>query len=129
MAHRSLWAVAPFSEALGGRQFADSTLIVAMLNCGARVAVPRNVHVLHLSHLHPHPRRDERTREMWRKSTFNAMPHFSMQPMAWNASAGMAEEWRIIDTKRVVWAVPAACKVATPRMDANAKRFVFGARE
>ena len=43
LAHRALWAKAPFAVELSGRQYADSALIVAWLNCNATVALPTKV--------------------------------------------------------------------------------------
>jgi hypothetical protein len=102
MAHRDLWSRSGgFAEELGGRQFADSTLIVSLLNCNATVVVPANVHVLHLSHLHPHPRR---TKDMWAKVKFNSMPHFTI-----HASTAAGGGRKVVDKRSIVAAVPPGC--------------------
>ena len=54
-------------------------MIVKWLNCGAFVIVPNNAHVLHLSHLHPHPRHDAKTKEMWKRTQFNKQPEFALR--------------------------------------------------
>jgi hypothetical protein len=105
LAHRRLWAVSKFDEiGLSGRQFGDSALIATWLNCNATVSVPSNIHVLHLSHLHPHPRR---TPSMWREVAFNQKPHFQLRRSSRGSLPGVGErtpEGRkvIVDVKGVM---------------------------
>lgn len=105
LAHRRLWAVSRFDEiGLSRRQFGDSALIATWLNCNATVSVPSNIHVLHLSHLHPHPKR---TPSMWREVAFNQKPHFQLRRGSRGPLPGISEDTRkgrkvIVDLKGVV---------------------------
>ena len=76
MASRELWSRTGFSEALEGRNYADSTLVAAWLNAGATVSVPSGAWVLHLSHTHPHRKRAPR---QYAATRWNAMPHFRLE--------------------------------------------------
>mmetsp|Transcript_14674 Transcript_14674/g.24448 ORF Transcript_14674/g.24448 Transcript_14674/m.24448 type:complete len:313 (+) Transcript_14674:25-963(+) len=76
LASRKLWHMVAFSEALQGRDFADTLLQVEWLNTGATLLVPSNVWVLHLSHIHPHPRHSPR---LWKTVHWNKMPHFVLE--------------------------------------------------
>lgn len=103
---------------LPGRQFGDSALIASWLNCNASVSVPSGVFVLHLSHLHPHPRAGvgKRERSMWdavrHGAGFNKMPHFQLVESANATSATASSRRMIIDARGVVTEerlAPAAC--------------------
>ena len=107
LARRDLWARAVFEDGpgLSGRQFGDSTLMASWLNCNATIYVPSNCHVLHLSHLHPHPKR---TPAMWASVAINKMPHFRLE-----SSSATPMGKKIVDVRGVVRAerlAPAACQ-------------------
>jgi len=102
LAHRALWRRAPFAEELSGRQFADTALMAAWLNCNATVYVPSKVHVFHLSHVHPHP---TRTPALWARLHINKMPHFVVKRQAHGRGP-----LKIVDTRGVLTAVPAQCR-------------------
>ena len=43
--------------------------------------------------LRPHPRRDQKTKEMWQRTSINSMPHFRLQTTA--------HRTRVVDARRV----------------------------